>query len=140
MALRSFNVIGNTYSSPLTLVFLLLQVASLRQTGSASALRHYAVEAPEEAILGLVDLALSCVAVPTSNRPSMADVVAALEAVRRQLYGVEVSKRHQAVDVRLQERTDSLTISLAQDLGNIYQSDESSSSVLSLMKGSFDSV
>ena len=98
------------------------------------------MEAPEEAILRLVDLALRCVAMPVSNRPSMRDVISALEAIKKELYGVEFSKSKSEVDKMLQERTGSVSVSLSEELCNIGWSNESSTSGSSVMKGSIDSV
>ena len=92
------------------------------------------------AIFRLVDLALSCVAMPTSKRPSMTDVITTLEAVKKEVYGVEVPKVQQVVDERLQERTDSFPISLAEEMRNMCLSSKSSTSGSSVKKGSFDSV
>ena len=106
----------------------------MRQTASASALKHYAVNAPDEVFLRLVDLALSCVAMPTISRPSMAVVVTELESAMREVYGVQAPRHQQAVDERLRERADSHSISMSQELDNIGMSDASSSSSFAAMK------
>ena len=79
------------------------QINPYMQEGNTEALRHPSVEAPPDVLLRLVQLAVSCTQMPTSRRPTMAEVVSSLEGIRRELYGVVVARNIQWVDEHLSD-------------------------------------
>ena len=96
------------------------QVEPLVEQKDVLAFKHPALEISDEAILGLVQLALSCTFMPPSRRPDMKDVVSSLEASRKQLFGVIASKSDKYLDAKLRSSNKlGQSTSLERDLSTI---------------------
>ena len=77
------------------------QVEPLVEQQNVAAFKHPALEISDDAILQLVQLALSCTFMPPSRRPDMKDVVSSLEASRKELFGVIASKSDKCLEAKL---------------------------------------
>lgn len=73
------------------------------------------VGAPDDAILSLAKLALQCVAIPTSSRPRMRDVVVLVEGLRGKYFGFNSNKHSAKVDNIMKRKIEvSLSLELSQ--------------------------
>ncbi|CAI5986682.1 unnamed protein product [Closterium sp. NIES-64] len=66
------------------------------------------MDAPGEAVLRVVELAVSCTVERTAGRPSMAHNATQLQAVREEVVGKEESGAAIKVDAQVQEMKDAV--------------------------------
>ncbi|CAI5987141.1 unnamed protein product [Closterium sp. NIES-65] len=71
-----------------------------------TAFRDPSLDAPDDILLRLARLALSCTAMPTASRPSMGKVLGELVAVRGEIVGEEVDKVASRIDSEIDTSTD----------------------------------
>ncbi|GJP35818.1 hypothetical protein CLOM_g20341 [Closterium sp. NIES-68] len=79
-------------------------VAASLSTGSVAHLKDSSMEAPEDVLLHLAELAVGCTAERTASRPGMADIANKLQAVRNAVAGREELSAAVKVDVEVRER------------------------------------
>ena len=89
------------------LVSSLFQIEPLLQNGSIISHRHPALlEIPDDAFMRLVQLAISCTQLPSTDRPEMAEIVAELMRLQGEMGESKNQKHAREIDARL----DSLSI------------------------------
>ncbi|GJP32886.1 hypothetical protein CLOM_g17478 [Closterium sp. NIES-68] len=77
-------------------------------SGTAASLRDPKMEAPEDAVLRVARLAVSCTVERTASRPSMAHIANELQAVREEVVGKDELSAAIKVDAEVQEMKDAL--------------------------------
>ncbi|CAI7903584.1 unnamed protein product, partial [Closterium sp. NIES-53] len=87
-------------------LFPCVQVEPLVASNSVTALRDPSLDAPDDILLRLARLALSCTAMPTASRPSMGKVLGELVAVRGEIVGEEVDKVASRIDSEIDTSSD----------------------------------
>ncbi|CAI5981990.1 unnamed protein product [Closterium sp. NIES-64] len=76
--------------------------------GGSEGLKNPTMDAPGEAVLRVVELAVSCTVERTASRPSMAHIATQLQAVREEVVGKEESGAAIKVDAQVQEMKDAV--------------------------------
>ncbi|CAI5503680.1 unnamed protein product [Closterium sp. Naga37s-1] len=100
---------GNMAASHCT-EYSLEEVESCLSSNTLARLKDLSMDAPDDAVLRLAQLALSCTVERTASRPSMADVVNELQGIRNEVVGkVELPAAAKA-DERAQEMRDSVAV------------------------------
>ncbi|CAI7925021.1 unnamed protein product, partial [Closterium sp. NIES-53] len=81
-------------------------VEPLVASNSIAAFKDPRLDAPDDILLRLARLALSCTAMPTASRPSMGKVLGELVAVRGEIVGEEVDKVASRIDSEIDTSSD----------------------------------
>lgn len=90
-----------------------LQVEPLVCENAAAAIVDPSLNAPDEAILALARLALSCLSMPTSARPQMKDVIVQIDSVKKMYVGSMPDPRVAKVDgIMKKHRVPSLDVEI----------------------------
>ncbi|CAI5498461.1 unnamed protein product [Closterium sp. Naga37s-1] len=83
--------------------------------GDLASLKSPGMDAPEEVLLRLTQLAISCTVARTANRPTMGDVANELQAARNEVGGKEEVRAAVKVDAEDEERMGANKIHLGLD-------------------------
>ncbi|CAI7863832.1 unnamed protein product, partial [Closterium sp. NIES-53] len=73
-------------------------------SGDSGSLKHPTMDAPADAVLRVVELALTCTMERTAARPSMAHIANELNVIREKVVGKEELNAAVKVDVQVQEK------------------------------------
>ncbi|CAI7741863.1 unnamed protein product, partial [Closterium sp. NIES-54] len=73
-------------------------------SGDSGSLKHPTMGAPADAVLRVVELALTCTMERTAARPSMAHIANELNVIREKVVGKEDLNAAVKVDVQVQEK------------------------------------
>ncbi|CAI5521904.1 unnamed protein product [Closterium sp. Naga37s-1] len=76
-------------------------VAPLVISGAVAEFKDPRLEAPDELVLCLARLALSCTALPGASRPSMLQVLAELVRIKQEMFGAQVSAEVSGIDTEI---------------------------------------
>ena len=93
-----------------------LQVEPLVLTGDAPSFKDPQFDVPDDALLKLAQMALSCMAMPTSARPRMRSVSMELESIRGDVVGVDPNEHVGRVDRNVRR---GISLSLSQELDEL---------------------
>ncbi|CAI5976132.1 unnamed protein product [Closterium sp. NIES-64] len=74
-------------------------VAPLLDSEAVAKFKDPHLEAPDDVVLRLARLALSCTALPGASRPSMLLVLAELVRLKQEMFGVQVNAAVSGIDV-----------------------------------------
>ncbi|GJP34351.1 hypothetical protein CLOM_g18805 [Closterium sp. NIES-68] len=93
-------------------------VAPLLAAGDAAAFKDPQLEAPDDLVLRMAKLALSCTAMPTASRPSISRVLGKLLVMKEKFLGQEEDRMAARIDRELENSTDSnLSMEIARAQG-----------------------
>ncbi|CAI5471242.1 unnamed protein product [Closterium sp. Yama58-4] len=88
---------------------------SSKKTTPVKDLTHLSMDAPDDAVLRLAQLALRCTVQRTASRPSMADIANELQGIRHEVVGKEELSAAIKVDAQAEEMR--IGMSLRKSLG-----------------------
>ncbi|GJP33005.1 hypothetical protein CLOM_g17582 [Closterium sp. NIES-68] len=67
-------------------------VAPLVESGAVAVFKDPSLDAPDDLVLRLARLALSCTAIPAGSRPSMSQLLGELVKIKQEIFGAQVTK------------------------------------------------
>ncbi|CAI5936127.1 unnamed protein product [Closterium sp. NIES-64] len=76
-------------------------VAPLLDSGAVLAFKDPNLDAPDDLVLRLARLALSCTAIPVASRPSMNQVLGELVKLKQEAFGAHVSEAISRIDMEI---------------------------------------
>ncbi|CAI7880829.1 unnamed protein product [Closterium sp. NIES-54] len=79
------------------------QASECLTSGNLASLKDATMDAPDDAVLRVAELAVSCTVERTASRPSMALIATQLQAVREEVAGKEELREAVKVDTEVQE-------------------------------------
>ncbi|CAI5507722.1 unnamed protein product [Closterium sp. Naga37s-1] len=79
------------------------QASECLASGNSASLRDPTMDAPDDAVLRVAELAVSCTVERTASRPSMAHIATQLQTVREEVAGKEELREALKVDTEVEE-------------------------------------
>ncbi|CAI7902516.1 unnamed protein product, partial [Closterium sp. NIES-54] len=78
------------------------QVAPLVDSSAVASFKDPRLDAPDDLVLRLARLALSCTAMPVASRPSTSQVLGELAKMKQEMYGAHVSEAISCIDMEVE--------------------------------------